>query len=348
MPVLFSKKKKKLKRRKVIRKKAVKPYLSKEIVSKRKAEKREYHRAAQLFYQQNLPRPAIVAKKAVDSFRPTQKQLGRFIFIDGKGKEIKRAQRRNYSQLKGYMVFVSKTGHKKLIKQHVNQAGQPIAGFIYDHNIFSAKVKVSQAAKERARKYFLSRYLFEIEPSTTEMKTQYHTYTDIKVQGGKGAVINFYEFAEELSAKIAKVANRVRKSEHTRTVVLAVELHIKFYNKANKLEKIVPVNMPVIWCRGKGLIRKDFAFPIITSVGYSNMVEILNRMGIVLAASSKHVQKLLRLKRASQDKHGVVTYKKRYKRGDKYIEKVIKWKKQNYKPVELYSLGAIIKMFRTQ
>ena len=334
--------------KKIVKKKTVKAYVIKPIVSKRQQKKEEMRRAAQRFSKKNFPEPTRKAKQALDKLRVTKRRLGRFIFFDAQGREIERSRRRNFLRVKGYMAFVSKNGTKRLIKQHRNIAGQPIVGVISDHNIFSSKVRVAKAAKERARNYFLSRYLFEIESSTTEMKTQYHTYTDVEVQGGRGAQINFYEFAEELSAKIAKVANRIRRSEHIRTVVLTVELHVKFFNKQNQLEKIVPVNMPVIWWRGKGLMRKDFAFPIITSAGYSNIVEILNRMGIVLASSGKYVNRLLQQGRATKNSRGVVTYYRRFKRHGKMVRKEKKRKKQNYKPVELYSLGAIIKVFRNQ
>lgn len=346
-----NKSKKVVKKRKALKKSVKpKPYSVKKIVSKREERENDRKRAEVLFVRKHFPAPVIAANKACKKLRVTKKRLGRFIFIDNQGREIQRAKRRNYSRLKGYIVFIDKKGQKKLIKSHTNIAGQPIAGFISDHNPFSAKVKVSNAAKRRARKYFLIKYPHEIEKSTTDMKTQYHTYTDIPIQGGKGAKLSYYDFADELSAKIATIANRIRASEHVTTVALVVEMHIKLYNKFNKLEKIVPVNMPVIWCRAeaKTKIRRDYAFPILISVGYSNMVEILNRMGIVLSGSHQYVNRLIRLKRATRDKHGVVTYHRRYKQQGKYKTKVMQWKKQNYKPIELYSLGAIIKVFRIQ
>lgn len=328
----------------------IKAYSVKKIISKREERENEYKRAAVLFVRKHLPAPTIAANKACKKLRVTKRRLGRFIFIDNQGREIQRSKRNNYSRLKGYIVFISKKGKKKLIKSHTNIAGQPIAGFISDHNPFSAKVKVSNAAKARAKKYFLVKYPHEIEDSTTNMKTQYHTYTDIPIQGGKGAKLSYYDFADELSAKIATIANRIRASEHVTTVALVVEMHIKLYNKANKLEKIVPVNMPIIWCRaeGKAKIRRDYAFPVLISVGYSNMVEILNRMGIVLSGSHQYVNRLIKLKRATRDKAGTITYQRRYKQNGKYKIKVMQWKKQNYKPIELYSLGAIIKVFRIQ
>jgi len=113
-------------KKKIIRRKppAIKAYESKQLFSKKAQKENEIFRAAQRFYKLNFPEPLLAAKKAVEKFKPHKRQLGRFVFIDPKGKEIIRGRRENYLRIKGYMVYVDKIGRKKLINQHKNRAGQ--------------------------------------------------------------------------------------------------------------------------------------------------------------------------------------------------------------------------------
>lgn len=213
-----------------------------------------------------LKRQEQRARAAVKSFRVTKADKGNLVFIGVKGQ-----RNPQYKGRKGYLVHVTKTGKKRLVKQ--SKQALPFL----PRKITDITVPFKKQFRQAQRQFSLSRL-----QKTASGKT-------IVRGSGKVATAGAWDFSDKTVAKIAKSLKKTIESQRShRSFLVQAMVRVK---RADGTETVYEVNVPIdkadhVAIRLAGLenfVRQKF---------YAYMARELAYDGLVSSGSANHVARL--------------------------------------------------------
>lgn len=216
-------------------------------------------------FKKLVEREQSKATKAVSSFRTRKADRGHIVFVSLKGKRNPQSKGK-----KGFLVYVTKTGKKRLVKEYGEKRSLPRK--ISEFNIQNKKYLQTPIKEFQAKRKML------VSTGKAQVKGK-----------GKAAVKGAYDFSDKIVKKIARNIQKTMSAQRAKRVFnIAVNVLIRLPDGSTQTIAFeVPIARPdhvAIRLGGiENFVRQKF---------YAFMAQQLAFLGYVTSGSANHIRRL--------------------------------------------------------